>query len=262
MTPKRRFQISISAILGLLAFGTIGFKLILSLSWFQSFYYTLITITTVGFSEPPEATEQARYFIAILIILGVTTIGYALSAAAQAVVQFELISTFGKRRMFKDINKLSGHFIVCGAGRIGSRLIREIAQSGHEFVAIESDEVAAERLLAQGHLVLMGDATEDVVLKAAGIERARGLVCAVSSDPDNLYITLTARDISKDIVIVARANDESAMQRLRKAGANKVVSPSITGSHRMAQMLLRPACRRLHRTSNDEGTARGGTRSD
>jgi len=143
--------------------------------------------------------------------------------------------------MFKDINNLNKHYIVCGAGRIGSRVIREMQRRGKEFVIIEGDEHIADRLLSEGFLVLMGDATNDDVLKAAGIERARGLLCAVSSDPDNLYITLTARDLSKDLMIVSRANDESAVQRLLKAGANRVVSPVITGSNQMAQMLLRPA---------------------
>ncbi|MBI3649987.1 MAG: potassium channel protein [Acidobacteria bacterium] len=241
MSPRRKFQIAISAILGLLAFGTIGFKLILGLAWFECFYFTLITLTSVGFSEPHGMTEAGRYFTSLLIILGVGTIGYALTAAAQAVVQLELISTFGKRKMFRDINNLKGHYIVCGAGRIGAGIIREIAYRGEDFVVIEMDETIADKLLAQGYLVLMGDSTTDEVLRGAGIERARGLVCAVSSDPDNLYITLTARDINKDLYIVARANEESAIQRLLKAGANKVVSPSITGANQMAQMLLRPA---------------------
>lgn len=241
MSPRQKFQIAISAVLGLLAFGTIGFKIILGLDWFDCFYFTLITLTSVGFGEPEGMTESARLFTSILIILGVGTIGYALTAAAQAVVQFELISTFGKRKMFRDINKLSGHYIVCGAGRIGSGIIREIARRGQDFVVIEQDELVADKLLAQGYLVLMGDSTTDEVLRGAGIERARGLVCAVSSDPDNLYITLTARDINKDLYIIARANEESAIQRLVKAGANKVVSPSITGANQMAQMLLRPA---------------------
>jgi voltage-gated potassium channel len=186
-------------------------------------------------------TLPARYFTSLLIILGISTIGYALTVAAQAVVQFELISTFGKRKMFRDINKLIGHYIVCGAGRIGSGIIREIARRGQDFVVIEQDEAIADKLLSQGYLVLMGDSTSDEVLRGAGIERARGLVCAVSSDPDNLYITLTARDINKDLYIIARANEESAIKRLLKAGANKVVSPSITGANQMAQMLLRPA---------------------
>jgi voltage-gated potassium channel len=143
--------------------------------------------------------------------------------------------------MYRDINKLAGHYIVCGAGRVGAGVIRDVAQSGNDLVVIEGDEGIADRLLAQGHLVLMGDATNEDVLKAAGIERARGLVCAVSSDPDNLYITLTARDLNKDVRIISRANDEAAVGRLLKAGANKVVSPALTGSTRMAQMLLRPA---------------------
>jgi voltage-gated potassium channel len=124
---------------------------------------------------------------------------------------------------------------------VGAGVIRDIARSGHDFVVIEGDEAIADRLLAQGYLVLMGDATNDDVLKAAGIERARGIVCAVSSDPDNLYVTLTARDINKEVRIVARANDEAAVGRLLRAGADKVVSPALTGSSRMSQMLLRPA---------------------
>jgi voltage-gated potassium channel len=242
MSPKKKLQIAISAILGLAAFGTIGFKLILThLSWFDSFYFTLITLTSVGFTEPPDITVGARYFIVALIILGVGTLGYALSSAAQAVIESELLSTFGKRRMYKDINKLSGHYIVCGAGRVGAGVIRDIAASGHDLVVIEGDEAIGDRLLRQGQLVLMGDATQEEVLKAAGIERARGIVCAVSSDPDNLYITLTARDLNKDLRIVSRANDEAAVSRLLKAGANRVVSPALTGSARMSQMLLRPA---------------------
>ena len=241
MPPRTKLRLALTAILGLVAFGTIGFKLILGLAWFDSFYFTLVTITTIGYGEPPGMTTHGRYFAVVLIVTGVSTIGYALSFAAQAIVESELISTFGKRKMYKDINKLTGHYIVCGAGRIGSGVVRDIAGSGQDFVVIESDETLADRLLAQGHLVLMGDATNDDVLKAAGIERARGLVAAVSSDPDNLYITLTARDLNKDLMIVARANEEFAVDRLRKAGANKVVSPALSGSSRMAQMLLRPA---------------------
>lgn len=241
MQPKTKFRLALGVVAVLIATGTIGYKLILGLAWFDCFYFTLITITTIGFGEPEGMTEPARYFTAFLIITGVSTIGYALSVAARAVLEFELIATFGKRKMFKDISKLEDHYIVCGAGRIGSRVIREIARRGHDFVVIEGNETAADRLLSQGHLVLMGDATDDNVLRAAGIERARGLVCAVSSDPDNLYITLTARDLNKDVRIVSRANDESAVSRLLKAGANQVVSPSITGSNHMAQVLLRPA---------------------
>ncbi|HEY9231106.1 MAG TPA: potassium channel protein [Blastocatellia bacterium] len=242
MSPKRKFQLALAVIAGLIGMGTLGYKLFVpQQTWFECFYFTLITITTIGYKELEGMTEPARYFTAFLILTGVGSIGFALTAAAQALVEFEMVSQFGRRRMYKDINKLTDHYIVCGSGRIGSGVIREIARRGHDFVIIESDETIADKLLAQGHLVLMGDATNDEVLRAAGIERACGLVCAVSSDPDNLYITLAARDLNKTIRIVARANEESGIQRLLKAGADKVVSPAITGSNQMAQVLLRPA---------------------
>lgn len=241
MSPRKKLQLALTAIVVLIASGMVGFKLILGMPWFDSFYFTLITLTTIGYGEPTNMTEGGRVFAAVLIITGVGTIGYALSVAVQAVVESELLSAFGKRKMYKDINKLTSHYIVCGAGRVGAGVVRDIARSGHDFVVIEGDEGIADRLLAQGHLVLMGDATNDDVLKAAGIERARGIVCAVSSDPDNLYITLTARDLNKEARIVARANDESAVGRLLKAGADRVVSPALSGSSKMSQMLLRPA---------------------
>ncbi len=241
MSPQRKLQMALGAIAGLIAFGTMGYKLILGAPLFECFYFTIITVTTIGYGELLNMTQEARYFTVVLILLSLGTIGYALSAAAQAVVESGLLSTFGRRRMYKDINQLNAHYILCGAGRIGSRVIREVARSGHDFVVIESDEANADKLLREGHLVLMGDATDDDILMAAGVERASGLVCALSSDPDNLYVTLTARDLNKDLMIVARANDESAVNRLMKAGANKVVSPAITGSNQMAQMLLRPA---------------------
>jgi len=241
MPPRKKLQLALSAIVVIVASGTFGFKLILGISWFHALYFTLNTLATIGYGEPQNMSDSARVFTVLLIITGVGTLGYALSVAVQAVVESELLSTFGKRKMYKDINKLSGHYIVCGAGRVGAGVIRDIARSGQDFVIIEGDEAIADRLLAQGHLVLMGDATNDDVLKAAGIQRARGIVCAVSSDPDNLYITLTARDLNKETRIVARANDESAVGRLLRAGADKVVSPALTGSSQMSQMLLRPA---------------------
>lgn len=241
MLPKTKFKTAILAMVGVVIIGTVGYKLLLNLAWFDCLYFTLITVTTTGYGEPMGMTQGARYFTVFLLVLGAVTIAYALSAVAQAVVESEFVERFGKRRLFKDINKLSDHYIVCGAGRVGSRVIREMALRKVEFVAIDSDEAAAEHVLSQGHLVLMGDATNEDVLKGAGIQRARGLVCALASDPDNLYLTLTARDLNRDLLIVARANDENALSRLLKAGANKVVSPIVTGSSQMAQMLLRPA---------------------
>ncbi len=140
----------------------------------------------------------------------------------------------------KELQEMKDHYIVCGAGRIGRRIGQEIAARDLACVLIETED-KAEPFESEGYLVLKGDATNEEVLKTSGIERARGIVCAVSSDPENLYITLTARDLNRDIYIVSRANEESVIPRLTRAGADKVVSPVITGSKQMAQMLLRPA---------------------
>src|SRR5262245_11234727 len=134
MSSKQRLFIALTAIIGLLAFGTIGYKLLLGMAWFDCFYFALITLTSIGYGEPAEMTEPARFFNSILIILGVSTIGYALTVVAQSIVQSELISTIGRRKMYKDINSLQSHFIVCGAGRIGAGIIREITRSGLDFV--------------------------------------------------------------------------------------------------------------------------------
>src|ERR1044072_1591233 len=177
MSSKQRLLIALTAIIGLLAFGTIGYKLLLGMTWFDCFYFALITLTSIGYGEPPEMTEPARLFNSVLIILGVSTIGYALTIVAQSIVQIELISAIGRRKMYKDINSLEGHLIVCGAGRLGAGIIPEIARSGQDFVVIEQHELQADNLLAQGFLVLMGVSRSEDVLLAAGINRARGLVC-------------------------------------------------------------------------------------
>lgn len=240
MSPKRKLELSLGALLGAIAFGTVGFKLLTSWTWFTCFYFTLITITTIGFGEPPEITQAARYFTVVLILLGVGIVGYTASVLVQSILSLELIASIGKRRMLKEIQHLEGHYIVCGAGRVGLRVVREITSRKMPYLCIEKDEQLADNLIDQGYRVLTGDATSEEVLRTAGIERAAGLICAVSSDPENLYITLTARDINRQILIVARANEESAVPRLARAGANKVVSPVITGGHQMAQFLVKP----------------------
>src|SRR5215813_3053194 len=138
MSPKQKVQLSLGVIAVLVLMGSAGYKFFLPhLSWFDCFYFTLITITTIGFGEPPGMTEPARYFTAFLILTGVSSIGYALSAAAHALVEMEMVAQFGRRRMYKDISKLTNHYIVCGSGRIGSGVVREIARRGHDFVVIE-----------------------------------------------------------------------------------------------------------------------------
>lgn len=221
--------------------GTVGYRLIGHWTWFDCFYMTIITITTIGYGELPGMTEPARYFTVSIILIGLGTVGYAISTTTQAIIQAELITTFGRRKVLKEVSKLEDHFIICGAGRVGSRVAREMAAQGVDYVIIERDEAVAERMLQQGELVLMADATDEVTLRGARVEYARGMVCTAASDAENVYTTLIARDLNPKIFIVARANEESAEGKLFKAGANKVVSPTRIGSHQMAQALLKPA---------------------
>src|SRR5207237_387774 len=147
----------------------------------------------------------------------------------------EVASVLGRRKLYKDISKLKGHYILCGAGRVGMRVIDELRRKGVDFVVIERDSNVAERLLAKGDLVLIGDATDEAVLEGANVRAARSLIAAASSDADNVYIVLTARGLNPDLYIVARAVNQAAERQLMRAGANKVVSPTLIGSHRMAQ---------------------------
>jgi voltage-gated potassium channel len=200
---------------------------------------TVHTLATIGYGELPGMTREARYFTIALIIIGLSTVGYAFSVVTQSLIQTELM--FGRRKVFKEISKLRNHFIICGAGRVGTRIVREMAAWGADFIIIERDEQVANRLLQQGHHVVVADAADEETLRSVMIEHAQGIVCATSSDAENVYATLIARDLNPRIYIVARASEESAETKLLKAGANKVVSPTRIGSHQMAQALLRPA---------------------
>ena len=241
MSARIKVAMALAAINGVLAFGTLGYKLLMPWSWFESFYFSLITITTIGYGEPLDLTDEARFFNAILIILGVGTLGYGLSVLAQSIISSEIVDSIGKRRMIKDIARLENHYIVCGAGRVGRRVASAIVSHRSKCVMIEIDELKAEQYLEEGYRMLVGDATSEEVLKLAGIEQASGLVCALGSDAENLYTTMTAREMNADLLIVTRGIEESAVQRLTKGGADRVISPVVTGAHHMAHVLLKPA---------------------
>jgi voltage-gated potassium channel len=202
---------------------------------------TIITLATIGYGEIHPLTTAGRVFTIVLIALGVTAAGFIFTTLTQALVESQLAATFGRRKLFRDISKLKNHYILCGAGRVGIRIIDEFKKKGVDFVVIERDPVISDRLLTQGKLVLIGDATDESVLEGANVKTARSLIAAASSDAENVYIALTARGINPDLYIVARANDQAAERQMMRAGVNKVVSPALIGSHRMAQAAMSPA---------------------
>ena len=225
----------------LLVGGTIGYHLIEGWSLFDGLYMTVITLATIGYGEVRTLSVEGRIFTMILIVIGVIMVGYLISNLTKALIENEIADALGRRRLFKDISQLNNHFILCGAGRVGTRIVDELKKKNVDFVVIERDEATAEKLLQQGVLVLMGDATSETVLEGARIREAKTLITSASTDAENVYIVLTARGMNPNLYIVTRANDVPAERQLLRAGANKVVSPVLIGSHRMAQAALSPA---------------------
>jgi voltage-gated potassium channel len=225
----------------MVAIGTIVFHVLEGWSIVDSLYLTAQTVTTVGFGDLAPQTRYGRMFATVFMILGVGIVLYALTSSVQTIVQSEMLSTFGQLHRSFKMSKLRDHFIICGAGRVGSHLIRGLKGINDPFVVIERDRYRVEELMAQGINVLVRDATLEETLREAGVEHARGLATCLPDDADNVYVVLTARDLNPELHIVARAAEEQAESKLIRAGANRVVAPTLIGGHRMAMALTKPA---------------------
>jgi voltage-gated potassium channel len=237
---KRNLLYPVIIILGVITYGTIGYMLIEEWDFLDSLYMTVITLTTVGFEEVHVLSRGGRVFSIILMLSGVGAMFYVLGVAAKVLLEGELRDVLGRKRLNKKIEKLKNHYIICGYGRMGSIICRELSHNKVPFVVIEgSPEVVAS--MDADMLSLQGDGTQDAVLKQAGIEKAKGLISVLSSDANNLYVVLSARGLNQNLRIVARASDEGAEQKLIRAGADSVVSPYFIGGLRIAHRLLKPA---------------------
>jgi len=237
----RRITYTLAAVAVAVAFGTTGFCLIEGWSVLDSFYVAVQTVTTVGYGDRTPATTAGRVFATVFMLAGVGVVLYALTATVHAIVQSELVATFGQRRQTRKMSKLRDHFIICGAGRVGSNLVRTLLGSGETFIVIERDQQKVAELIELGVSVLVRDATLEGSLHEAGVEHARGLAACLPDDADNVYVVLTARDLNPSLHIVARAAEEQAEPKLIRAGANRVVAPTIIGGHRLAMALTKPA---------------------
>lgn len=220
--------------------GVIGYMTVEGWDFFKALYMTVISITTVGYGEVFGLSKGGRIFTIFLIMTSFGVLFYIATAFTQALIAGQIKAFFGRQKLERAIRRLKGHFILCGFGRIGSVVAKELAKEGVPFLVIERDPAVAKEAEEAGYLCVEGDATVDEVLRRAGIERARGIVATVSSDADNLYITLSARQLNSDLFILTRADSPDAERNLLAAGANKVVSPYFIGALRMANALLRP----------------------
>ena len=240
MISSGRLGLIVGLLIGSLLLGTLGFHWVERWSLFDSFYMALITLSTVGFAEIHPLTEGGRLFASILIILGVASTLVSITLLGDYLIQLELADYFGRRRNHRMLKKVKNHYIVCGLGRVGRSAVRELQRNKVSLVAIDRTSERAGWASERGIPTLVGDSTEDQTLVEAGIHSAKGLIAALSSDADNVYVTLSSRGLNSGLLIAARAADEAAKENLRRAGANTVLTPYTYVGHRLAQSMLRP----------------------
>ncbi len=223
-----------------LVIGAIGFRVIEGYSWFDGFYMTLQTITTVGYEEVRPLSRAGRIFNSFLILFGVSAMFLALGAMTQSIIELELQDRYGKRRKKRMIEHLKDHFIVCGFGRVGRNASHEFQRAKVPFLVIDRNEQRVAKAENAGMLAAVADATQDDSLRAAGVLRAKGLIAALPSDAENLFIILSAKTLNPGLTIVTRASEEEAGEKLRRAGADTVLTPYTMAGRQLADALLRP----------------------
>ncbi len=236
MNPWRRLQIAFGLLAGIIVVGTGGYVL-LGFTLLDALYQTVTTVTTVGFREVNPFDTRGKIFTMVLILSGVGTVLYGFSALVETLVEGHFGRMFERRRMNIEIDKLHDHVVVCGWGRVGRAFVATALRTGQSVIVIDQDE---DRLADCPAPWIVGDATNEAVLTAARIDRAKALVAAIDTDPENLYVTLTGRMLRPDLFIVARARLASSESKLTLAGADRVVNPQAIGGERMAAFVLQP----------------------
>lgn len=240
MKSLRNVRMLAGILAGLIVVGVLGFHFIEGWPLFDGLYMVLTTFTTIGYQEVHPLSHAGRVFNLFLIIAGFSTVFMGIGVLTQALLEFEYENLFGRRRMEREIARLSGHYIICGAGRVGRSVARELARKPVPFLVLEGNEAKAERFREEFPMMVVGDATQERVLRDARIEHAAGLVAATTTDATNTYIVLTARSLNPNLKIIARASEDGAEKILRTAGADIVVSPYHFAGYRIAHSFLRP----------------------
>jgi voltage-gated potassium channel len=220
--------------------GTVGYRVLEDWRWLDSFYMTIITISTVGFSEVGALSDAGRIHTIALILAGVGTLGVTLSILLEYIFQHQFQIMMEKRSMKKKIQTLKNHTIVCGYGRMGKIIADELTKANQPLVVVESSANKTEELESEGTLVIRGDATSETFLEQAGVSKASALVATLGTDADNLFLTLTARDMNPNLEIISRAESENNTRKFTQAGASRVVSPFAIGAGHIVTLLTRP----------------------
>jgi len=235
----RRLVYALSVFVGVMVLGTIGYVV---LGWpaLDALYMTVITMGGVGYREVYPLTQTGQVWTMLVIVSGVGALGFAVITVTDFMVEGHFSGLLEGKRMDKRIAGMSGHNLIAGLGRVGSVVAEEFASQSCSFVVMDTDDDALALARARDWAFVRGDATEESTLKAAGIERARSLTAALDSDADNVFVVLTARGISSDLFIVSRATTPSAEDKLRRSGADRVITPTEIGGRRMASMVMRP----------------------
>lgn len=223
-----------------IAVGTAGYVVIEHWPWFDAFYVTITTITTIGGGEPTPMSIAGKSWTVGVVAIGFGVLTYTLLRLLSYTLEGRLVSIVGEQRMRRRVSKVKEHFILCGFGRVGGEIARIFTHERIDFVIIDINPDSLKRAEAQGFTTITGDAADTATLRAAGVERAAGLVAAVDSDEINIYVTLSARVLNPNLFIVARANRNDAESKLRLAGATRIISPYKIGGRRMASLAMRP----------------------
>jgi len=239
-TLKWRFLAITGVLVVATLIGTIGFRIVEGWPLFDAFYMTLMTLTTVGYGEVHPLSFHGRLFASFVMLVGVAGVFVSFAILGDTLLRLELADYFGRRRRTRMLQHIEGHYIVCGAGRVGRSVVLELLRGGVQVVLIDNDPERVKWGEALGIPTLTADASKDETLRQARVEKAVGLVAAISSDAENVYVTLSAKVLSPSVHIAARASDAQAEEKLRRAGAATVLTPYTYIGHRLAQSLLRP----------------------
>ncbi len=240
MDSTKHLVIAIALSVGIIIFGTFGYMLIEGWGFLDALYMTIITLTTVGYSEVQALSRPGRIYTMVLIFSGFGFFVYAAGAVVQFMVEGQIRTILGRRRLDRKIDRMKAHYIICGYGRIGRVICRKLRSKPLDIVVIEHNPELIPRMEKDGILFIHGEAADESNLLRARIEQATGLVAALATDADNVFLVLTARQLNPDLTIIARAGDERANSKLKAAGANRVESPYEMGAAGMAQRILRP----------------------